>query len=429
MLKPQHISTKTKFAKNVLLLVTGTLFAQVINFCLSPVITRLYTPEDYGILAIYSSILGILAIIGSLKYESAIVIADNDEIAINVVGLCLIILLCFITFIIIILYLLGDFILTKLRHDIVIKYKYFIPLGVFFLGLYNIFLQWAYRKKNIRSISKTKFSQVLFNNFSKILLGFGKFKAFGLIVGNILGESSGLIVLSKPFFYTNGKFIKSIEWQKIRYVAERYIKFPLYTATSQLCNQAGLHLPALLMLSLYNSEIVGYYSLASTVLNLPMVLIGNSIGDAFYAEAASIGRHNPRQLKELSKKLFKRLCLIGIMPLVIGTIGGPFFFTLIFGTLWTKAGYFARIMTILIFSRLIFTPVSRLYSVFEKQKEAFIIDLLRMVFVLVIYFISKTFQLSVDIFLVLYSVALSFIYFLTYFVAQRIMENEIPKPM
>jgi len=425
VLKYFHLNIKNNFLKNVLLLAGGTTLAQAINFLLSPVITRLYTPEDYGILSVYASILGLLTIISSLKYEFAIVIADDDETAINVVGLCFIILLCVISIIIIILIFFGNLILTNLKYNVIIQYKYFIPLGVFLLGLYSIFSQWAYRRKNIKSISKTKFTQALFSNIIKIVLGFGKLNTTGLILGNITGESAGLSTLTIPFLHNDSHLLKELKWEKIKYCAKRYIKFPLYTSVSQLFNQAGLQLPSLLMLSLYDGKTVGYYSLANSILSLPMVLIGNSIGDVFYTEAASFGKNDPKRLKELSNNLLKKLFLIGLIPLVILLTIGPFLFGLIFGKQWIEAGYFARIMAIIVFSRLIFTPISRLYSVFEKQKEAFLIDLLRLILVLSVYYISKFLLLDVNIFIMLYSVSMSFIYLLTFLVAQNILKNKI----
>lgn len=425
MLKFFNLNIKNSFLKNVLMLTGGAVLAQVINLLLSPVITRLYTPEDYGILSVYGSILGLLVIISSLKYEFAIVIADNDEMAINIVGLCLSVLLCIITITIIILYFAGNLILTKLKYDLIIQYKYFIPLGIFLLGLYNIFSQWAYRRKNIKSISKTKFTQALFNNVIKIFLGFGKLKATGLLLGTIAGESAGLSTLSIPFFREDYNLLKEIKWQKIKYCAKRYIKFPLFNAFGQLCNEAGLLLPSLLILSLYDSKTAGFYGLANNVLSLPMILIGNSIGDVFYTEAASFGRDDPKQLKELSNKLFKKIFLMGLFPLIILLVGGPFLFGLIFGKSWIDAGNFARIMVIICFSRLIFTPLSKIYSVFEKQKEALIIDFLRVILVLAVYYISKYLLLEIRYFLILYAIAMSFIYFLSFFVAQTIINNKM----
>jgi len=425
MLKIFHFDIKNSILKNVLMLTGGAVLAQVINFLLSPVITRLYSPEDYGILSVYGSILGLLVIISSLKYDSAIVIADDDETAINIVGLCLAVLLCIISIILIILFFVGNIILNKLNYGLIIQYKYYIPLGVFLLGLYNIFSQWAYRKKNIKSISKTKFTQSLFNNVIKIFLGLGKLKAAGLLLGTIAGESAGLSTLSIPFFREYFHLLKEIKWQKIKYCAKRYIKFPLFTSISQLFNQAGLLLPSLLMLSLYDTRTVGYYGLANSVLSLPMNLIGNSIGDVFYTEAASFGRQDPKRLKELSIKFLKKLIIIGLILLVIILIGGPFLFGLIFGKSWVESGNFARIMVIIIFSRLIFTPICRLYSIFEKQKEELFIDLLRVILVLSVYYISKYLLLEIKTYLILYSICMCFLYILNFIIVQCILKNKI----
>src|SRR5690625_3807380 len=84
-----------RLIKNILLLMTGTGLAQILTVVLSPVITRIYNPTDYGTLALYTSALSLLSLIGSLKYDSAIPIADNDKKAINIFVLCLLILVSF----------------------------------------------------------------------------------------------------------------------------------------------------------------------------------------------------------------------------------------------------------------------------------------------------------------------------------------------
>lgn len=138
---------KNRFAKNVFMIAGGAAFAQVISLLLSPVITRIYSPEEFSTLTLFISILGIICLLGTLSYESAIPIAANDNKAINLLLLSLIIL-CLITFLLTVtIFLFSDFLLLLLNATDLVNYKYFIVIGFFMTGLYAILTEWALRKK------------------------------------------------------------------------------------------------------------------------------------------------------------------------------------------------------------------------------------------------------------------------------------------
>lgn len=416
---------KNKFARNVAVIAGGTAFAQLINMIFSPVITRLYTPEEYGVLTVYVAVLGILATVGSLKYEWAITIADDEEMSFNVLMLSIFILVFFVVTLTLALLIGGDKLLIILKAEGLADYIYYLPLGMLLIGLYNILRQWAFKERNFRAISKTKLSQTITQNLTKIVFGLLSVGPIGLILGNIFGQSAGITTLSIPILKKRNMYQQNVSLKKMSYCAKRYIKFPIYSASSQLFNAAGIQLPTIFMTTLYGGEMVGYYGLTSSIINIPMILIGNSIGDVFYSEAANVGRKDPKMLKILSMKLFRRLFLIGLVPLFVLIIWGPFLFSFVFGQSWYNSGIYAQIMSFLVFARLIFTPISRIYSVFERQKEAFLLDLGRVLLVLIVFYLSGAMNLNSYITVFLYSISMILIYLLTYIIAQKIIDREI----
>jgi len=418
---------KSNFAKSVAMISGSTAFAQVLNALFSPIITRIYTPDEYGVLTVYTSILGMIVIIASLKYEWGIPIAEDDEKAVNVMALSFFILFFFVVLIFVIFYFWGEIILTFLDARILTNYMYLIPIGVLFGGSYRIIINWAYRKKDFKSISKTKLTQSIVGNGTKIGLGMFGIGPIGLILGQIFKEGAGIGTLSRPFLIKNKHLLSNINREGIRYSAKRYKRFAYFSAPSQLLNTAGVQLPVFFITSLYGSQVLGFYGLANSIVNLPMVLIGQSVGDVFYGEAAHVGRENPKRIKDLSNKLFKRLVIIGLIPLLVLLFFGPFLFSFVFGSQWYEAGVYARIIAFLVFVRLIFTPISRIYSVFERQKEAFILDSFRVILVLASFMIANFFNLSSYAAIGLYSISMSIVYLVTYILAQKILNQEIKK--
>lgn len=411
---------KGSFAKSVLWVTGGTAFAQLLNTILSPIITRIYLPEEYGVLTLYTSILGILTIIGSLKYEHGIAIANSDKKAINVLVLSIIILLGFVGIVSIVLLVIY---MTYLNFNF--QYAYLIPFGILATGLYKVFFQWSLRNRSFKTISKTKITQSIFSNITKIGFGALNFGAIGLILGNIVGGSAGLRTLSKSVMENERVIFKGVNKRRIIWAAKRYRKFPIYFAPSQLLNAAGVHLPIFFLTFIYGNQLIGFYGLAHTIVNLPTLLVGNSVGEVFYGEAARIGKSNPEKLMRLSKKLFRKLFFLGSFPLILLVLFGPNLFSMVFGSNWYGAGEYARILAFLVFARLIFMPISRVFEVYEKQKEVLLLDGLRIVLVLIVFIISILLSLNSYWTVAIYCLVMSIIYLLTFFLAQRFIKNEI----
>lgn len=414
-----------KLAKGIILISGGTAFAQFANVIFSPIITRIYPPEQYGVLTVYTAILGMLTIAGALKYEWGIPISDDEDTAVNVLALSISIITVISTIIFMLLLFFGEQILTLLDGENLYSLRFFIPLGVFLGAIYFVFNQWALREKNFSGISRTKLAQSISQNVAMIGFGFLNFGPMGLIIGRIVGQSAGITSLSKSFFRIER--LKRINVKKMIWCMKRFKNFPIFSAPSQVLNTAGVQLPVLFMTSLYGPEVVGFYGLANSIVNLPMTLIGKSVGDVFYSEAASMGRSNPGKLKKLSQKLLIRLILIGAIPLVVLFFAAPQLFTLVYGDKWYEAGVYAQIIAFLVFSRFIFTPVSRIYAVFERQKEALIVDTIRIILMLVAFGIATTFKLTPHNAIISYSIAMSLVYFITYIGSVIILNQEIKK--
>jgi len=416
---------ESKFAKNVIMIAGGTAFSQILSIAFSPLITRIYSPNDYGILTVYVAILGVISLLGALSYESAIPIAVDDKEAINLLSLCIVILLASTAIIVLILLIFGNFILAALDSKILSRYKYFIPLGFFVTGIYTIFTSWAFRKKDFKAIAKTKLSQSISGNVTKVVLGLFSTGPIGLLLGTILGQSAGITTLAKPIVKLDNNIIRSIDKKIMVRNLKRYINFPLFSAPTILLSSLITQIPVIYISSIYGTEAVGLYGLAYSITFLPMTFIGKSVQDVFYGEAASVGRENPQRIKELSTKLFKKLVLIGLIPMTVLILLGPNLFSLIFGIEWHDAGMYSRVLTFYAFSYLIFHPISVVYSIFERQRGFFILNIIKLIFVLVVFGISKLFVLDSYTTILVFSIAMVFIEFFKYFFAQKIMDSEV----
>lgn len=411
---------KSSFAKGVLIISGGSIMTQAISFIFSPLITRIFPPEDYGIMALFASIVAILSVISSLKYEMAIPIVKEERNAVNLFAVCLIILTIFTTGLLIILMFTDDVLLNLLNAQELNDYKPLLILGIFLYGLREIYMQWFYRRKDFSYISKSSVSQSVIGNISKVVFGILGFGPIGLISGQIIKESFSIIPFSYKFFKEE-KISGKVSMKELKWNVKRYKNYPIYQTPSSFLSILKNQLPVF-SLAFYGSSAVGLYGLANTVVKIPMTLLGHSVRNVFFAEAASIGKEQPEKLKNLSNSIFKKLVVIGLLPLVVLLLFGPTLFELVFGSEWIQSGHFSRFLAFSMFADFIFSPASRVYEILERQKQKLFIDIFGLVIVLLSFLIAISISPDPNVAILLYSISM-FLYYSIIFIVSRILIN------
>ncbi len=416
---------KSPFVKSVVLITGGTVFAQVINIFISPIITRLYSPNEYGMMTLYTAIMGMTSLLGALCYDSAIPIADDDDRAINILILSLLVLLGTTTVLTIMFYTCGDSLLKLFDATILTSYIYLIPTGFFMTGIYTILAKWAFRKRRYNIIAQTKYSQSIVSNIAKILLGVYTSGPLGLILGSVIGQSAGITNLGSKMITHDMSLLKKISISEVKRSGIRYMRFPIYSAPSLLLTSFSDQIPIIATTHLYGSAMVGNFGLAKSITFLPMVIIGQSVQDVFYGEAANIGQKNPKQVKDLSKKMVKYLAIIGAIPMITLALFGPDLFSFVFGKEWFEAGVYTRYLTIYVYLHLLVQPQSAVFSIYEKQRELFIINILKVIVTCVIFAYASICNIGAPNAVALFSCCMSVIELIKYRAARMIVNGKI----
>ena len=363
--KFSKVLSKNSFIRSVSVLVGGTATSQVISILASPFLTRLYSTEDFGLLAVYGSIIGIVGVIASLRYELAIPIAETDKEAASLVYLSGIILIAVSITTGIVFYAFSSQLLGVLKASALKPFLWLLPLSVFFMGLYNILNYWAIRTKQFGVIAKTKFAQ----SFSSVAVQLSAFKlgAISLLFGQLMGQTAGNTTLFTSAVKPHKETFKEVKKGDIVHSAKRWKKFPLFSTWDGLFNAASSQLPPLLFATFFSPAAAGVYMLAHRVLNMPMVLIGNAVSNVFFSKSAEAHRNN--NLAPLVAGIHEKLAYIAMPPLMILMFTGPKLFSFIFGENWVQAGEFAQWMVPWLYLVFITSPLSQLFSVLEKQKQ------------------------------------------------------------
>lgn len=357
---------KSEFVRNVLVLLTGTTIGQLIPIMISPILTRYYTPDDFGIFALFISLVSILAIIATAKYDLAILLPKKDSDARQLVYFCIIISFIFSLFLFINIIIFYDQ-LILIKNDLTSYiWLYFVPLGVFLLATYQSLIPYENRNKNYKRISIATIYQNLVAatvNLTTILISVSY---LGLVIGKILGVFISSFSLLN--YGTNRLLKLHISLNKIKFLLKKYKKFPKFSLPSDFLAVLTNELPVLLFIMLYSGTVVGFYALAMRTVSTPISIIGSSITSVFRREAASQYSNNGNCVN-LFVKSFKALVVVSIVPFLLLALYSPDVFAFVFGEQWRIAGEYTRIMTIMFFFKFIVSPLSYMYYIAEKQKE------------------------------------------------------------
>lgn len=370
----ERFKPKSEFSRNVLTLMTGTTIAQAIPIAISPILTRIYTPEDFGVLALFMAIASIFGSISNGRYELAIMLPKKDEDAVNIVALGFIIT-TFISFTLLVLVILfSDYFTKLLNHNEIGAWLYFVPISVFFTGIYNILNYFNNRKKQYKDLAKATVLKSIVGAILQLTLGFFKFGFSGLIISSL---TSQLVANTKLLsnIIKDKVLISKISKLKIIALAKRYKKFPKFDMPSAIMNTASLQMPVLLLGAFFNTSTVGFFSLSHRFISMPMSLIGSSIGQVFFQQSANVKNDN-EALKKLTLNTYKKLFKLGILPFSIITVFGDIVFAFVFGTDWIVAGEYAQVLAIWVLFLFVHSPITSLFSTLEKQKEAMIINII-----------------------------------------------------
>jgi len=368
---------KRNFLANVMMLTGGTALGQGLVVLTSPLITRLYTPKDLGVLAVYISILAILVIVASLRYEMAIPLPKEDEIAANLLATCFLIMLGMSLLSGLGVWLLGEQIMRWTHSPALKPYLWLLPLSLLGAGAYRTLNYWAIRKKAFTHIAKTKLSQSVGQVITQLGLGLMKLGPLGLILGDVVGRVGGSGTLAALLWRQDGEAIKRVSFSEMRRAVRRYWRFPILSSTAALINSVGLQLPPLLLAAFYGAEVAGWFALGQRVLGIPITLLGTSVAQVFLAESAKIVKTCPEKMPGFFSKLIINMLLPGLPLAGLLALIAPWLFLTLFGKEWVEAGVYLRILSPMFLLQFLANPTGGTLDVLERQGLASIRELIR----------------------------------------------------
>lgn len=360
------------FLRNVTILTGGAAFAQALMVLALPILTRLYSPEDFSLLAVYVAIIGIVTVVSCLRYNIAIPLPEDDE-----DGMALLAVSLFATVGLSVLLTLPVLLIPGqtalfLGQPGLEPYLWMVPLGVLLGSTYNALQYWASRKKRFGLVTRTRMTRAVGGVSAQTGIGVMAPSPFGLIFGHMLYSGLGVIGLLRDLLRQDQSILRNQDAARLRAQATAYRRFPLWSVPEALFNTAGIQLPIILIAASAAGPEAGFLMLAMRVMGVPMGLIGSSVAQVFLVEAPE--RLRDGTLPAFIRKTMWTLLKTGAPPLFAVGVLSPVCFPLVFGAEWVRAGWLVAWMTPWFVLQFIASPVSMVLHVMGRQNVAMLLQ-------------------------------------------------------
>lgn len=363
----QRITGKSEFAKNTLTLTLGTSIAQLFPLLLYPILGRIFTPEEFGLLATLTSITAILAVLATGKYDQGILIADSKREAADLVGLTLLLSLVFLAISSIVLQLFSSQFSSWFNEPQLKKWLWIPPLNAFVIIIFNCFNEWCVRHKYFTTLSWNKITNAAAHTLGKLFFGLVKITGNGLVAGDLLGRTFSAGTCVYRAWGKDRAIFSEISVKQFKTLGKKYIDFPKYMLPDQLINTFGMVIPVLFIGAYFNSQEVGYYSMTMQVLSLPVSVITRAVRDVFRQRAnEDYIKHG--NCTSIYKRLLGRLALLGVIIMLSVIFIMPELFAFVLGKQWKIAGVYSQVLLPMVTLNFISMSLSGIFVVVQKMK-------------------------------------------------------------
>jgi O-antigen/teichoic acid export membrane protein len=405
---PSNQAPKSSFVRAVLVLVSGTAAAHGITALAMPVLSRLYTPADFGVLAAFSGAMALLSVGACLRYDVAVALPECHEEAGRLLSVAVVVATVWALVVALVVGLAGQPIATWLGKPEAAQYAWLLPIGLLAAALSSTIQFWLVRQQAFKKLSQVRVAQSLSAAGVQLGAGLQGFGPLGLIAGPLVNQLSVCLILGRRVIEPLKAATLSACWK----TALKFSHYPRFSTLEALANSAGNQLPLVVIAAFTSPAEAGYLAMAIFLLQAPSALMGQAIGQVYLSRAPA--EHTAGKLSEFTADLVGKLFRLGTGPLLAIGMAAPVAFAWVFGSEWSRAGQLVAWMTPWFILQFITAPISMALYITGQQAAALKMQLLgvflRIAPVLIAAeiaseWIGETFAISAALFYLLYFLA------------------------
>jgi lipopolysaccharide exporter len=386
----------------------GTAIGQFAVILSTPILSRMYVPEDMGILSLLVAFMGFASISTGLRYEIAIVSADDDQeaglltcgsflLSIPVAALCCMILLGMIRF-------------GLLSYDLLPNWS--VPIIGCLLVIVQLFMSlryWFVRRSDFSIIGQALIVQGIGRAVVPIIAGFMSMGWMGLFMGEVAGRIFGIRRMLRASLISLISIARDSSWKMFFYMLRKYIQFPSVVLPSSLIDALGATLPFPIILYLYGSGKAGLFFMVVRLGTLPASFISASIADVLHSKFSKDYYNDPHTMRPFLVSTVKKLFMTGCCIYIPIAVLSPFLFGMIFGERWAPAGIVMTLLAPIGLLGMVVSPLSRILLVVNRMGIKLLADIVCLVLpflgIFVSYHYRGNFELSIAVYSLMYIIA------------------------
>lgn len=342
----------SSFVRRASVLTIGTIVAQGIALAVTPILSRIFTPSDYGLLALFGAVSAVTATLVTLSYPIRIVLPKSDSEAKQVSLVAIFASLCLGSALILLSYILPGSIINAVGLR---PLGTLLPVAIIagiMAAIITIVTYWLNRKLQYKRIASLRIIQATLSAGFGLVMGLLSIER-GLIYAQFFAILAGLV-----FFVVLG----SLRYAKqdvfgLMVIVEKHKAAPKHLYPTAFLDVFTSQLPIFITTQWFAEDMAGHYRMAYTLLGLPAGLIGSAVAQVFYQRFSELWP-DAVAAKKLLEKTWMALALLGFLPFLIVMIGGETIFTFVLGSSWGVAGNFASILAVMFFFSLLHSPTS-----------------------------------------------------------------------
>ena len=397
----------------------GNLVGQMILFAASPVLSRLYSPDDFATYAIAFSASMVITPLVTLGFQGAIPIAD-DRTATKLVQLSCV-CVCVVSSVLLLVQgpvRAGLRMLWGTDYGNLSTWQIIALAGL--AGLAGILSGFLVRPKAYGPIARNVIAAQGLSAAAQIAMAEVR-AGLGLILGVIIGRLVGVgglamhvrrLTRRQPASQTPG----------LAHLARRYWRFPVVFAPIAVIASAGGQVVLLLLPGIMNADELGQYAMASRILLFPVGVVSLAVAAVFLGELAEGRREDRDDAPRVFMRWTRLLTLAGVLVFAVGALG-PVLAPWFLGPQWEVAGDYMRIMSLGVAVSAVASPLDHVWTVYERAWASAAWQVSRLAILISVLILADRENLSVDTTLWLVSFATAFIYSASWLSCWRIVRG------
>lgn len=388
----RRILPEPSFLRKWLLLASGTLIGQALVVITSPLLTRLFTPEEFGLFTVFAAIVGIGGTLSGLRYELAVPIALDDEDAAVIVVVIALTSLLLALIVAGLVWLIGHWAARQLNVVELTHWLWLLPFALLVWGIGSALSYWSVRRHTYGVNALSSVIQLGTQSAGQLAMGFAGWGAPGLILGFLCGYAVRLGYFLARLPHSDRQLLAACQWARLWTVAYAHWRYPTFSLPSSLLARFLQLGPAIIIAAMFSPALAGFYAVAQRVVGLPILMLGEAASQAFLGEVRGLERLALRQLFLRTLALFGGLAIVAMLPLLLFA---PPLFDLILGDGWATAGVFVQLLTPLYIIRFIDAPISQILNAINRQKLHFVLNLINVINLIFTFFAAYLLSLSI----------------------------------